>query len=97
MFNISFVRGDEATDPPCQPGQPAPTPQSWCSVLARRSLLFVGDSLSLQMVMSLVHLAANRSTSELATAVRLAKGDWPSSKKAALCGGAADRRCAGPC
>eukprot|EP00964_Phaeocystis_antarctica_P148117 scaffold114869_cov90-Phaeocystis_antarctica.AAC.4 len=42
-----------ATDPPCRA---ATEDDSWCEALRGRSLLFVGDSLSLQMFWSLLHL-----------------------------------------
>ena len=60
FYKSCHTRGDyvkwtwHATDPPCRT---ATEEDSWCEALRGRSLLFVSDSLSLQMFWSLLHLA----------------------------------------
>lgn len=73
-----------ATDPPCQ----VDASSSWCSVLTGRSLLFVGDSLSLQMFLSFLFQVANRTT-ELPAALRHSGDDFKAMKPISLCGGTA--------
>ena len=70
-------------DPPCAVDHTS----SWCSVLAGRSVLFVGDSLSMQMFLSFLFQVANRE--ELPAALRHAADDFKASKPISLCGGAA--------
>ena len=59
FYKACHTRGDyvqwtwHATDPPCRA---ASEDDSWCEALRGRSILFVGDSLSLQMFWSLLHL-----------------------------------------
>ena len=59
FYKACHTRGDyrdwrwDAADPPCRA---AAHGDSWCKALRGRSLLFVGDSLSLQMLWSLLHL-----------------------------------------
>ena len=56
-------------------------------MLAGRSLLFVGDSLSMQMFLSFLFQVAN--PTELQVALRHASDDFKASKPISLCGGAA--------
>ena len=74
-----------ARDPACHAAASA---ESWCSVLAGHSLLFVGDSLSAQMFLSFLHLVANHTT-ELPAALQHADNDWKRLRAASLCGGSA--------
>ena len=70
-------------DPPCAVDHTS----SWCSVLAGRSLLFIGDSLSMQMFLSFLFQVADRT--ELPAALRHAGDDFKASKPIPLCGGTA--------
>ena len=90
FYKPCHTRGDyqhwswHATDPPCRA---ATEDDSWCEALRGRSLLFVGDSLSLQMFWSLLHLVpADRG--ELDRARRLYDMDFKRGGEFRLCDGA---------
>ena len=90
FYKACHTRGDyqhwswHATDPPCRA---ATEDGSWCEVLRGRSLLFVGDSLSLQMFWSLLHLVP-ADGSELSRARRLYDMDFKRGGEFSLCDGA---------
>ena len=89
FYKACHTRGDyvqwtwHATDPPCRA---ASEDDSWCEALRGRSILFVGDSLSLQMFWSLLHLAPADS-GEIGRARRLYDMDFKRGGEFKLCDG----------
>lgn len=71
----------QAADPAC--GEVG----GWCDALASRSILFVGDSVTMQHVWSLIHLAGTES--EQRAAVRGSEADFRRRSDVSLCGGRA--------
>ena len=63
----------QTSDPQCN-GPPHGAYNSWCTAFENRSLLFIGDSITHQMVVSLIHLLAHNTSMNPATPRHLNRG-----------------------